>query len=295
MKPFVLFIASAIILAALATAFPGAMLSPGTLLKGHQELQGDCMKCHKPFGGAKSHQCINCHKQDAIGIKTVAGRLIAKDTKKVLFHQGVDAASCIECHAGHIGKNEKSAKPFMHDALSRTLQKDCITCHKNQKPDDNLHQFTKGSCRDCHDRRHWKPATFDHRKLDGLNGKQCISCHKDDQPIDGLHSKSPKNCATCHSSNAWKPATFNHSRYFTLDGDHRASCATCHTDANNYKKYTCYNCHEHSASNIASQHREEGIYNYQNCAKCHRSGDGEGEHGREGGQRNRERGGDDDD
>jgi hypothetical protein len=43
------------------------------------------------------------------------------------------------------------------------------------------------------------------------------------------------------------------------------------------------NCHEHSPSRIASEHLEEGIRNYNNCIKCHRSASEHGE-GREDGE-----------
>ena len=91
-----------------------------------------------------------------------------------------------------------------------------------------------------------------------------------------MHGISQANCADCHKTTAWKPATFEHDRYFRLDGDHRASCVTCHTEPGNYKKYTCYNCHEHSPARIIRKHEKEGIFNYQNCMKCHRDGSKEG-------------------
>ena len=47
---------------------------------------------------------------------------------------------------------------------------------------------------------------------------------------------------------------------------------TCHID-NDYSNYTCYGCHEHSRSKIREEHVEEGIYDYENCVECHRSGD----------------------
>jgi hypothetical protein len=43
--------------------------------------------------------------------------------------------------------------------------------------------------------------------------------------------------------------------------------------ANDYKKYTCYGCHEHTPANIRREHVEEGIRNFDNCVECHRSGD----------------------
>ena len=51
-----------------------------------------------------------------------------------------------------------------------------------------------------------------------------------------------------------------------------AACITCHIE-NVYTDYTCFGCHEHSRSGIRAEHLEEGIRNWENCVKCHRSGD----------------------
>jgi hypothetical protein len=37
-------------------------------------------------------------------------------------------------------------------------------------------------------------------------------------------------------------------------------------------RYTCYGCHEHSRSEVESEHREEGIGNLSNCVRCHPTG-----------------------
>jgi hypothetical protein len=329
MKPLFAFITTAIILAALAIAFPDVLLDPGALMKGHQKLKRDCLSCHTPFRGVTSVQCISCHKQEAIGIKHVGGTFLPKDSTKVLFHKGLSASSCVECHTDHKGADaSKAIKTFKHASLTKALQQNCIACHKDQIPKDPLHRYAKGSCSECHNTKKWKSATFDHKQLadsikkecitchkadqpnDQLHrdvtascaachgttkwkpatfnhnqlaasgGKQCINCHKSDRPNDNMHRQSEANCAACHGTTRWKPATFNHDRYFRLDRDHQASCKTCHTNPANYKQYTCYNCHEHTPSNIAAKHREEGIYNYQNCIRCHRNGSREG--GREG-------------
>ena len=183
MRALLLFILSTIILAAIATAFPHVLLNPGTLMKGHHALQKECLSCHNPFFGTASPQCINCHKQKDIGIKNVAGVLLPKDTTKVLFHKEITINSCINCHNEHKGaESAKSVKPFMHAALSNSLQKECITCHKNQKPEDNLHISAKASCSTCHNRKHWTPANFDHNKyfmLDNDHLTVCSACHTD--------------------------------------------------------------------------------------------------------------------
>ncbi|MEI6848045.1 MAG: cytochrome c3 family protein [Chlorobiaceae bacterium] len=132
-----------------------------------------------------------------------------------------------------------------------------------------MHLTITAGCAECHNTNKWKPASFNHRKLSTSN--QCLECHKSDKPNDKLHLTITAGCTECHNTNKWKPASFNHNKYFKLDRDHSASCAKCHTDPNNYKTYTCYNCHEHSPSKIAAEHRKERISNYQNCIKCHRS------------------------
>lgn len=229
MKPLFIFIASAIILSALAAAFPDVLLNPGPLMKGHQALKRDCLSCHRPFNGAASVQCISCHRQDDIGKRNVAGGLLPADTAKTSFHGELSANSCVDCHTDHKGLDAaKAVRTFRHELLSESLQKNCIECHRNKKPED------------------------------------------------GMHRTAEANCSACHSITAWKPATFDHSSYFRLDNDHRASCKTCHTDQGNYKKYTCYNCHEHTPANMAAVHQEEGIYNYRDCMKCHRDGSKEG-------------------
>ena len=103
MKPLYVFIVTAITLVGLAVAFPYILLDPGHLLKGHQKYQKDCMSCHTPFKGVTSVQCFSCHKPEDISVKNVAGALLPKDNKKVLFHKGLAAESCIECHTDHKG------------------------------------------------------------------------------------------------------------------------------------------------------------------------------------------------
>lgn len=272
MKPLYVFLLCSIILSALAIAFPDLLLSPGPLLKGHEKLNTSCLSCHEPFAGTTTARCITCHKPDEIGIRNTVGDLLPKDTARVIFHKGLAGNSCKECHTDHKGADaSKAIRTFRHASLTTALRKNCSACHKDQIPDNPLHRYAKGNCSECHTTKKWRPAAFDHKQLAASDAGQCISCHKTDRPNDNLHRQSDANCAACHGTNRWKPATFNHDRYFRLEGDHRTSCRTCHTTPGDYKKYTCYNCHEHSPSNIAAEHRKEGIYRYDNCMKCHRN------------------------
>lgn len=65
-----------------------------------------------------------------------------------------------------------------------------------------------------------------------------------------------------------------------LDRDHNATCATCHTGEgqtnNDFTRYTCFGCHQHTPANIRAEHAEEGTRNVDDCVRCHVSVDGEG-------------------
>ena len=175
-------------------------------MKGHQSLKKECLSCHTPFAGVTSVQCISCHKQSDISVRNVAGSLLPKDTTKVLFHRGVGANSCIDCHTDHRGIDaKKTLKPFKHESLSLLRQKECITCHAPQKPKDNLHLKVTASCAECHGSKKWKPATFNHSKLTASSAQQCITCHKADLPKDKLHMNITASCAECHGSKNGSP------------------------------------------------------------------------------------------
>lgn len=188
--------------------------------------------------------------------------------------RGASADRCLSCHAlANIGlrttrgvpiRKGKGAPPF-HQALS---QPDCMACHSDH-PRPALSRF--------------KPTAFDHAILKADIRSRCQACHQ--APRDQLHRGKPAPCATCHQPPHWKPATFDHGRFFVLDRHHNADCATCHLRSD-FKRYTCYGCHEHQPARTIAEHREEGITNIDNCVRCHRSahGEAEGEHSGRGGE-----------
>jgi hypothetical protein len=141
------------------------------------------------------------------------------------------------------------------------IEQQCMTCHTDHPGPALTRRAT---------------AIFSHALLRPATARQCQSCHT--APADPLHRQITGNCVQCHTQSAWKPATFAHDRYFVLDRAHNASCATCHVN-NNYTRYTCYGCHAHSESSIARKHTEEGIRDFTNCVRCHRSASGDGDEG----------------
>lgn len=181
--------------------------------------------------------------------------------------RGVSADRCIACHkVADIGKrttkgvsirHERPIPPF-HKALT---EKSCLACHS----DHPAPRLTRGS-----------PRSFDHALLAPAMRGQCQACHR--APQDAQHLGFDLPCARCHQLASWKPSSFDHRRYFPLDGDHRVACITCHM-GQNYRRYTCYSCHEHEPARIRAKHEEEGIRKVDDCVRCHRSAHGEADEG----------------
>lgn len=88
------------------------------------------------------------------------------------------------------------------------------------------------------------------------------------------------DCLAYHTDHAG-PALTGHSpvrfHHDLLKPAVRGQCATCHVGGNT-RRYTCYGCHEHQPARVLAEHREEGVRgNIDNCARCHRSAEGERE------------------
>jgi cytochrome c7-like protein len=277
---------TALLAALLVIASPRLSLSPGPMTRGHGEIANNCLACHAPLRGLPPVRCIGCHPLDSIGISPPPERSAGADSVLAGMHRSFSRTDCLECHTDHAGP-DSATRSFSHEALSPELGRQCTTCHDGNRPADELHRQAGSACGDCHTTRAWKPATFDHQKT--IKGTACSACHGQRRPADELHRQVGDDCGACHTTRAWKPATFEHDRYFVLDRDHQASCRTCHTEAGTYKTYTCYGCHEHTQSGMTAKHQEEGIIDFRDCVRCHRSAD-EHEGGREGGRENHEGG-----
>ncbi|MEY4749170.1 MAG: hypothetical protein RIQ60_1384 [Pseudomonadota bacterium] len=273
--------ANLVVLVTLAFIYPHLMVSPGPLVAGHADLATDCFACHAPLRGASAQRCVACHAVTDIGLRTSKGAPIvrsgqAKAAIKTSFHQALSEPDCMACHSDHAGPKltQRSRKPFSHELLKADTRTLCVTCHA--APANELHRRFDKACVQCHKTEGWKPASFDHAKLNKSDIDSCSACHK--PPVDALHRQIVGNCGQCHASTAWKPATFAHDKLFVLDRDHNVACVTCHV-GNNYSRYSCYGCHEHTPARIRAEHEEEGIRNFDNCVRCHRSASDKGEGG----------------
>jgi hypothetical protein len=171
---------------------------------------------------------------------------------------GASSERCLSCHKpDEIGrlttKGQPIAKPLTTTPFHQKLvSQDCVACHSD-------HAGVK---------RFRPQGHFNHALLNAVTREQCQDCHK--SPTDSLHQQISGNCKQCHRQDRWKPATFDHNNYFELDRDHKTECVTCHV-RNDYSRYTCYGCHEHTPAKIRREHVEEGIRNFDNCVECHRN------------------------
>jgi hypothetical protein len=253
--------------------FPEATVSPGDLVGGHQDIAADCFRCHSVFRGTPQEKCVACHEIAAIGLRLTSGVPIARTEQTPPFHQALLESECIACHSDHLGTGRPGANAlFTHEVLRKDVLASCGDCHGDSIPKDDLHRAAPHTCGSCHGFEAWKPATFDHALLASDRQRMCIRCHADVRPSDDLHRQAGDACETCHGTKAWKPATFEHQEYFRFDRNHPGGkCQSCHPET--LDRYTCYGCHEHTPRSIAGEHREEGIADFEDCVKCHRSGD----------------------
>ncbi len=190
---------------------------------------------------------------------------------------GAASELCVDCHKpDSIGRLTTTGQPISKPLSTmpfhqKLVSQDCVACHSD-------HAGVK---------RFRPQGRFQHALLNTAAREQCQDCHK--SPTDALHRQISGNCTQCHSQEKWVPATFEHFKFFELDRDHTTQCATCHV-RNDYSRYTCYGCHEHTPAKIRREHIEEGIRNFENCVECHRSAD---EHDIRGGRREDRKGDDD--
>lgn len=257
-----------------ALLFPYASVTPGVLIDGHAALKQDCFACHTIGKGATTGQCTACHAPRSIGKMTTAGvPLVNERSRSILIHTSVADLECFQCHSEHNGSSKSSATAaFSHELLNGQHRTQCAGCHS--APSTYIHSIPSIACVSCHTTSDWRLGSFDH-SLPGTAVQRCTDCHTPDMPADDLHRTvvSQQQCGGCHSTNGWKPSTYDHTKYFRFDANHPASCNDCHPASGGFKTYTCYSCHEHTASKMAQKHQKEGIQNFEKCVKCHRSGD----------------------
>ena len=247
----------------------------------------ECSTCHTDIHqGTVGQDCVQCHTT-----KT----WIVSNIKQIHQQQGFTfiglhvAADCASCH--------KSASLIRFDII-RT---NCYSCHNVQYNATTFqNHFTDGfdkDCARCHNMtgRDWTSngKGFNHSffPLTGSQLTDCFKCHSNGNfstkiatSCVGCHltnynnTKNPNqktagfpiDCEICHNSIAWVPSTIDHESYFPIkSGRHSGiSCVACHTNAANYKVFTCIT----SSCHGIAYHLSQGS---NSCYSCHSRGKSE--------------------
>lgn len=263
-------------------------------------LRVDCSECH---AGARTiaqlqsteRACESCHQKDDA-------------------HNGKFGAQCGVCHSPEAwepakfdhslsdfpleGKHVDVACESCHTQGYAGTPKDCFSCHQA----DDAHEGQYGiACETCHHPGDWKDATFDHNlsrfPLDGAHvNVECAECHKDNvykgtpvecaachaDPAYHLGLFPGQACSQCHTTAAWRPAPYNGPHTFPMnhgqENNRLNTCADCHQPT--LAQWTCYTCHNRAETD--QKHREEGIADFNDCLRCHPTGQ-EGDEGGDGG------------
>jgi len=260
------------VIAVLTFVYADLMISPGHVIAGHKDIQGDCFACHTLFVGATDSKCVKCHKVKDIGIRTTRGAVMLKDMGKVpvAFHQKLSEQECVACHSDHAGIAIYRARfKFSHALLDGETRKDCVACHA--KPQDKIHEKASIKCSQCHTDEKWKPATFKHELLSAADLAQCTSCHQASAPKDKLHETSSKKCGLCHLTDTWKPVDFKHEK---LPKAELEQCASCHkkpTDKlHKSASEKCGQCHVTEKWKPATfKHEALSRAELRQCVNCH--------------------------
>ncbi|MDH3672961.1 MAG: cytochrome C [Gammaproteobacteria bacterium] len=275
------------------------MVMPGELIKGHAELEKECLNCHVYFKKeAQPDLCLDCHDHRDVAEDIATGRG---------YHGRLEDNRCKPCHDEHQGRNMNIApfdkKTFDHYSTDYPLEGahvdpkvKCEDCHKprlkyrdapstcygcHKKDSDDAHKGKKGKdCVKCHVDSNWKEIRFDHSETDfPLEGrhlflkcddchvderhegtpKRCYACHKKDDNKKGHKGRRGKKCDTCHIPDKWGMSIFDHAR------------DTEFPLKGKHRRAKCTACHK-------EPFYKDKVKLKTNCYACHESDDDEEGH-----------------
>lgn len=226
-----------------AVSITRAQISPGSLTRGHESLEGvtNCTACHERGAEIGRSKCLECHTEIAFLLERKHG-----------MHARTVRAACNDCHKEHLGREASitrfSPSSFDHketgfDLSGKHKGIDCSKCHEQK-----AFRAERGALPSPRTRESPGRKTYLGLKT------ECKSCHED------RHSGTLANdCQACHTTSGWAPASgFDHSNAkFPLTGKHESvNCGECH-------------------GSLKSSPRPPAIVftisSFTDCTPCHRS------------------------
>ena len=174
-----------------------AMARPGPLSRAHAFLASNCAACHTANKGVEAQSCIVCHANNESLLQR----------QPTAFH--AEVRSCVDCHVEHQGTDLRPTQ-MDHVALARIglrQVESAPTTHDQRR--DALVTWLKQS-----DAPAFAPQLQREELL--LN---CATCHQSKDRHVGLFGT---DCAQCHTTSKWTIAEYRHPSPVSQ------SCAQCH-------------------------------------------------------------------
>ena len=232
--------------------------------------------------------CEQCHRPSDPSFKGAGF-----NHNSVFSLVGVHATQpCTACHRNNV---------------YRGTPRDCYGCHRTDYerttvPNHALAGFPT-TCEACHRATDpsFRGASFNHASVYALVGvhatQPCTACHRNNvyrgTPRDcvGCHLADyqaarnpnhvaagfPTTCTSCHRQTdaSWSQAVFNHTWFPISSGRHAGqACSACHTDASNFRVFTCFTCHDRARTDSIHSGRPGYRYDSNACYSCHPQGRG---------------------
>jgi hypothetical protein len=178
--------------------------SPGRLSAAHAFLANKCATCHTPVKGVEAASCIACHANDESLLQR----------QPTAFHAGV--GSCRECHAEHRGV-DRHPTVMDHAALADIGLR---ALGAGDRPDDEGRLVQDQLVAWLGQGRLGGPRPPGHPEISPREAVlECATCHGNKDRHRGLFGR---DCAQCHGTTAWTIAAFRHPSAQSRD------CAQCH-------------------------------------------------------------------
>lgn len=261
------------------------------------EAEQTCISCHTDVHQQTTGpDCARCHDTDSWLVTNITAIHRLTNLPLTGAHYTTD---CIDCHKGASG------------LLFEPLSAACFNCHQqdylNTKVPDHVANNYSTDCVECHNINafSWDGAGINHAffPLVESHNIDCTQCHTQGQPYNSVSQECsschlidyqnavnpnhqtigfPIQCNECHDlSPDWRPASFgdHDAQFFPINsGKHKGeweSCTDCHTNSNNFRQFSCIDCHEHNQSDMNKEHRGVNGYVYESkaCFECHPTGD----------------------
>lgn len=166
---------------------------PGRLSEKHAFLNGKCEACHTPARGVEAATCITCHANAAADLAR----------QPTAFHATVQ--DCRGCHTEH----EAASRPTKMDHAALVQIGSHLAVGAAGHP-----KVTRQMVKDMADFLGVSVSPGEERSA--LN---CAGCHSNQDPHQDLFGRG---CASCHDTDTWRVASFLHPSATAK------TCAQCH-------------------------------------------------------------------